>query len=694
MQIGQPRWISAHGHEIWRWKNPEVVSYSHLSTTHKSSARIDLAFGNALLLNSLYESEYLAGGTSDHNPLLVTLTSPTRGQKGGWKLARGWLQEEQVTTQLQAALETFWATNVDTADPPIVWDTLKAVSRGEFISAIKAARKDHNQEYETLVTKERECAQLQADSPSEANYASLLHSRRSVELHFTELAHTEAKRRAENIFAEGDENGKLLANLVADLRIPVSIPVIKNSVGTLISDPAGIMDEFVSFYKALYSPIPSYDVAGLEDLLQSLSMPKLTDTDVTQLDADISVLEIEAAILAFPHKKAPGLDGFPADFYKVYMSQLAPRLNLLFKHCWEHGSLPASMMEAYMVLLLKPGKDPQLCSSYHPIALLNSDLKILAKVLATRLAKVISTLVDIDQTGFIPGMSTDTNLRRLFTHLQMDNTEFPAKVAVSIDIEKAFDSVDWQYMHKVLENMGFGPGFRCWVNLLYSAPRMAVRLGTMVSDFFQIGRGTRQGCPLSPFLFALMMEPLARALRHSEEVQAIRVGSINECIALYADDLLLFLKDPGLSLRAALLILDRFATFSGLRVNWGKSSILPLRTEAKKLADDTLPLQWVSSITYLGVKVTANIQDYMSLNLLPLVNRLKQKTLAWKNLPLSLMGRVSLIKMKFLSVILYFLHHSPVWIPKGYFKTLNSIIGSFIWSPHSPRISINVLQEP
>lgn len=156
-----------------------------------------------------------------------------------------------------------------------------------------------------------------------------------------------------------------------------------------------------------------------------------------------------------------------------------------------------------MVLLLKPGKDPLECSSYRPIALLNMDLKILAKVLASRLARVILTLVDIDQTGFMPGMLTDTNFRRLFTHLQLDTAESPAKVIVSIDIEKAFDSVDWLYMHKVLEAMVFGSGFCRWVTLLYSAPRTAIRLGILVSDYFTIERGTRQGCPISPFSFRL-----------------------------------------------------------------------------------------------------------------------------------------------------------------------------------------------
>lgn len=206
------------------------------------------------------------------------------------------------------------------------------------------------------------------------------------------------------------------------------------------------------------------------------------------------------------------------------------------------------MLDAYMVLLLKPGKDPLDCSSYRPISLLNTDLKILTKVLANRLVGVNPSLFNIDQTGFMSGKSTDTNLRRLFTHLQLPGSEDGTRIIVPIDIEKAFDSIDWSYMLRVLEVMGFGSTFRRWIMLLYCNPRVAIRLGQDVSHFFSVGRGTRQGCPLSPFLFALMMEPLEVALRMSSEVRAIRVGSIKEWLALYADDMLLFLEDPRSSL--------------------------------------------------------------------------------------------------------------------------------------------------
>lgn len=139
---------------------------------------------------------------------------------------------------------------------------------------------------------------------------------------------------------------------------------------------------------------------------------------------------------------------------------------------------------------------------------------------------------------------------------------------VALDIEKAFDTVTWQYMKSVLQSFGFGPSFCKWIDILYKSPIAQVKLGGLLSDPLPGKRCTRQGCPVSPFLFALVMEPLGTALRNADLVKGIKVGSITEKLALYADDLMLFLSDPGPSLCAALNIISEL---SGLRVNWDKS---------------------------------------------------------------------------------------------------------------------------
>lgn len=97
------------------------------------------------MLMYLQDLKYLAGGTSDHNPLSVTLTFPSGGRWGGWKLSPGWLLEDQVVSHIQSSIETYWVTNADSAKPPVVWE---------------AATKDHNQEGELLLAKEKESVKI------------------------------------------------------------------------------------------------------------------------------------------------------------------------------------------------------------------------------------------------------------------------------------------------------------------------------------------------------------------------------------------------------------------------------------------------------------------------------------------------------------------------------------------------------
>lgn len=143
-----------------------------------------------------------------------------------------------------------------------------------------------------------------------------------------------------------------------------------------------------------------------------------------------------------------------------------------------------------------------------------------------------------------------------------------------------------------------------------------------------------------------------------------------------------------------LAILNTFASYAGLKVNWTKSSILPLDSGATVVADLSLPLRWVSQLTYLGVQITAEVEDYMALNLLPLVTLLKQRIQAWKNLPFSLIGKINLIKMKVLPVILYFLHHAPLRVPKYYFERLDGLVSTFLWSLSPPVYRLKGATEP
>lgn len=120
---------------------------------------------------------------------------------------------------------------------------------------------------------------------------------------------------------------------------------------------------------------------------------------------------------------------------------------------------------------------------------------------------------------------------------------------MALDAAKAFDSVEWGYLWECMRGFGFGPNFIKWVQLLYNSPEARVAVNGWISDPFPHGRSTRQGCPLSPLLYAIAVEPLAISLRMHSDIHGLRSGSLVETVSLYADDMLFYLADTGLSLK-------------------------------------------------------------------------------------------------------------------------------------------------
>ena len=119
------------------------------------------------------------------------------------------------------------------------------------------------------------------------------------------------------------------------------------------------------------------------------------------------------SVLAMPNNKSPGVDGFPAEFYKHFWPTISPLVVKMVNVIKRTSSIPSQRNTALILVLLKPNKDSTLCSSYRPISLINTDLKIISKALSTKLEKVISNLIHPDQTGFIKGRQSSHNTRRL-----------------------------------------------------------------------------------------------------------------------------------------------------------------------------------------------------------------------------------------------------------------------------------------
>lgn len=147
---------------------------------------------------------------------------------------------------------------------------------------------------------------------------------------------------------------------------------------------------------------------------------------------------------------------------------------------------------------------------------------------AQRLEPVLPAFIADDQIGFIKNRQLSSNICRLLNVLCYPTPPQSSEAVVALDAQKAFDRVEWDYLFYTLDRFGFGQKFVRWIEILYTSPMASIRTNNNISNFCHLQQGTRQGCPLSPLLFALAIEPLSIALRRNNIKGIVRNGVENE----------------------------------------------------------------------------------------------------------------------------------------------------------------------
>lgn len=204
-------------------------------------------------------------------------------------------------------------------------------------------------------------------------------------------------------------------------------------------------------------------------------------------------------------------------------------------------------------------------------------------------------------------------------------------------------------------------------------------------------RGTRQGSPLSPLLFCLVMEPLAAVIRRDGNFPGVSYGGSVHKLFMYADDILLLVLDPEISMPSLLNTITTFSKFSGYKVNWDKSEALLCPTTVFRAGGFKWPKQ---GMRYLGVLFPPVLDDIIKMNFDPLIEKLSIDIKRWSSLYLSIWGKVNVIKMNCISRINYLLQSLPLEIPGSYFKRLDNMFKEFIWNGKRPRMNMRKLQRP
>lgn len=278
---------------------------------------------------------------------------------------------------------------------------------------------------------------------------------------------------------------------------------------------------------------------------------------------------------------------------------------------------------------------------------------------------------------------------------QVERKKIPA-ILLSLDAEKAFDRIHWGFIFRTLHKFGLTGNIATAIAALYSQPSARVLANGVLSKPFQITNGTRQGCPLSPLIFDLIMEPLAEAIRSHAGIKGVDIAGIQHKISLFADDVILALTDVKRSLANVSSLLDLYGSLTYYKVNSAKPLVLGLALPpgVQRRLKSAFPYTWQdTSLPYLGIHLPKKLSQLVNANFPTLLKSVRADIDRISKVENTWWGRIVLYKMLILPKILYAFWTLPVTIPNTIFKQFHTQMNAYVWQNRRPRLSFSLMSK-
>ena len=617
-------------------------------------------------------SDNIGERSSDHKAVIMTVaaTSLSRGPNY-WKLNVSLLKDETYCKGIREIITKF--RNNDIIDTnSLKWELFKkSVKEYSIRYGIKVARE--KRQYVIKLEKDLE----NIENKTVKTNIDLIEKGRiqkELELYYNNIVRgNQIRARVKKELHEVESHRDVLKN-IEKTRQQHNVIECLEVYDKDIYNHEIILEQIGLFYTKLFtSNNPS--VENITKLLENVNLNKiLNNNQKTELEKYPESNEFINAIEHIKEDRAPGLDGIGIEFYKIFWEDLKDLYTDMIDEVWLFEILPLSMRTSVISSIFKDGLKSRL-TNYCPLSLNNTDYKIIACIFASRMKRVLGTLINFDQCAYLKDRFIGCNVRNIIDIFEYCESYNVPGALLCMDMMKAFDSLEHDFMWLTLEKFNFGVNFIKWIKILYYEPRFKVKNNGWLSGSYTMERGIRQGCSMSSLIFILVMEVLATMVRSNENIKGIEINNNEHKLVMYADDVTFILKDKD-SVNHVIDTVNTFSDCAGPRISYKKTRGIwmgPLKDEGMRIFRNIV---WTGKpIKCLGIYIGHDKSMCNELNWGKKLVNIENTLNTWKKARLTIMGKIEIIKIHAVSKIVY--TASVIDIPIEMVKSLKSMFYLF-----------------
>lgn len=577
-------------HDVFRTMEPNGKKYSCYTRTAKS--RIDNLFASIQITCCCRNIDFLSYPVIAHDHLMLIYTFDIkclrmpRG-RSYWKLNVSLLESQDYVSLITDIIKN-WNNKISNSDPSsklVLWDLLKEEiqNKSKQYSKIKATnlrqiKQEIQQNIANILLQIPNNPDPIAKNRLESELCVIKEKQRMIDKR--ETIGALIRIRSKDTLTEHINlmTAKKYEKQKADNKFMYAI---RRQNGTITNN----ISEICNIIKTGFDETFKQQETNIEEIKETVSKLdiKLTENDKKSCEGMIIEKELEKAIKDCQTNKSPGLDGLPVEFYIKFWKIIKPILLDILKTAFNCNRLPSSMYEGVISSIYKGKGDRLSKQNWRPLTMLNTDYKLLAKVLTARLRKVLKTIIGNDQNCSVKNRSIFEGGLLLYNLCQYAEQEKASCIICSIDIKGAFDTVNWTFMFETLKQFGFGNDLINWIQIIYNERMISFgQINNFLTKPIYIQRGIRQGCPLSALLYVICAEVTARIVEKNQEITGFRLPN-GEYLkqTRYMDDVNYLLLNFS-EIKTVLQLHQDIEHITGAKLSEIKTQIMPLG-EAKEI---------------------------------------------------------------------------------------------------------------